>query len=135
MWFNDSMNEFYENGIKPAIEKNNFKAHCLSESHQTKNIIEAMIIAIRKATLVIADLTCPCYDVAKNNPDSRCNVYWEAGFAYGLNIPVILTCREDSMHHRQFDIEQFPVMTWSSADELRSKLETRIGVIAQEQGR
>ena len=35
------------------------------------------------------------------------SVYYEAGFAQGLNIEVIFTCRKDILEHMDFDTRQY----------------------------
>ncbi|MBZ0167218.1 MAG: nucleoside 2-deoxyribosyltransferase, partial [Candidatus Omnitrophica bacterium] len=53
-------------------------------------------------------------------------VYFEAGFAYGLGIPVIWCCREDNIKKLHFDTRQYNHLLWSNAKELKNKLISRI---------
>ena len=84
MWFDDSMDKFYEKGIKPALEKTGFNPIINVKNVPHNDNIDDLIIAqIRKSGLLIADFT-----------GNRPSVYYEAGFAKGLNIPVIWLCRK-----------------------------------------
>ena len=56
-------------------------------------------------------------------------VYFETGFAMGLNIPIIWTCKETSMHDLHFDTRQYPHIVWTSSADLYTKLKARIGAL------
>jgi nucleoside 2-deoxyribosyltransferase len=62
---------------------------------------------------MVADLT------TQNN-----GVYYEAGYARGLNIPVVLTCKKDESRH--FDISQVNTILWNDEDELYTLLQKRL---------
>jgi nucleoside 2-deoxyribosyltransferase len=70
---------------------------------------------IRMAPFVVADFT-----------GHRNGVYLEAGFARGLGLPVIHTCRSDELDNAHFDTAQLNHVVWTTPDELRSKLFHRI---------
>ena len=53
-------------------------------------------------------------------------VYFEAGFAMGLGIPVIWLCRKDDLENAHFDTRQYNHIPWESAEDLRSQLRDRI---------
>ena len=92
MWFNpNEMGEVYEKAIRPAIEykedgnsESRFKAIKIDNVEHINDINDEIIAAIRRSRFVVCDLT-----------GYRGGVYFEAGFAYGLGIPVIYTCRKD----------------------------------------
>ena len=54
----------------------------------------------------------------------RGSVYYEAGFAHGLGIPVIYLCRKDS--ELAFDTNHYPHIIWNDTSELREQLRSRI---------
>ncbi|MDA1051804.1 MAG: hypothetical protein O3C40_15165 [Planctomycetota bacterium] len=62
---------------------------------------------IRKARFLVADFT-----------KHRNGVYFEAGYAIGLQIPVIWLCREDEMGRVHFDTEHFNHIVWKDATDL-----------------
>lgn len=91
MWFNDEMNQIYESSIKKAIEfiapgedKPRFKAVKIDNIEHTNDINDEIIAQIRRSRFMVCDLT-----------GYRGGVYFEAGFAYGLGLDVIYTCRND----------------------------------------
>ena len=53
-------------------------------------------------------------------------VYYEAGFAHGLEILVIFTCRADIIDEIHFDTRQYSHITWDNTSELRNSLRDRI---------
>jgi nucleoside 2-deoxyribosyltransferase len=87
----DEMNNAYEKAIRPGIEfleKNEteprFKALRIDNKEHTNDINDEIIGEIRRSRFMVCDLT-----------SYRGGVYFEAGFAYGLGLEVIYTCRED----------------------------------------
>lgn len=56
----------------------------------------------------------------------RGGVYFEAGFALGLNIPVIYMCKDDQIDNVHFDTRQYNHILWKDAKELKEKLSNRI---------
>ena len=80
------------------------------------NRIDDQIIAqIKTADFVVADFT-----------GHRGGVYFEAGFALGLDLPVIWTCRKDDMQNLHFDIRQYNTIDWETPEELATRLQHRI---------
>jgi len=57
---------------------------------------------------------------------SRPGVYFEAGFAMGLGIPVIWTCQHDDVGKLHFDTRQYAHVCWDAAADMRTKLRNRI---------
>ncbi len=56
--------------------------------------------------------------------DGRPNVYWEAGFAMGLGIPVIFCCEAGTEVH--FNTQQYYHIRFSTTKELKEALINRI---------
>ena len=55
---------------------------------------------------VVADFTCETFvkeDSVAPEGLANGNVHYEAGFAHGLGIPVIYTCRADCKDYLRFD--------------------------------
>jgi nucleoside 2-deoxyribosyltransferase len=91
MWFSDETNPIYKKAIKPAIEykeegatEPRFKAIKIDNVEHINDINDEIIAQIRRSRFMVCDLT-----------GYRGGVYFEAGFAYGLGLPVIYTCRKD----------------------------------------
>ncbi len=122
MWFDPSMQQTYEEGLKPAIEDAGFEPVRIDGVEHANKIDDEIIAAIRRARFVVADFT-------SKLKEPRGGVYFEAGFALGLNIPVIWTCREDMAKHIHFDTRQYNHIRWENPQELRTKLRNRISAI------
>ncbi len=54
------------------------------------------------------------------------NVYFEAGYAKGLGIPVIWTCRETDSGDIQSDVSQCHIVKWKDYNDLKENLKVRI---------
>ena len=68
-------------------------------------------------------------DFTQGETGPRGGVYYEAGFAHGLNIQVIFTCRKDALEKVHFDTRQYPHIVWETPQELRDKLAKRISSV------
>ena len=84
------------------------------EEHNEK-IDDRIIAEIRQSGLVVADFT-----------GQRGGVYYEAGFANGLGIPLIWTCHDDAVENLHFDTRQYNHIVWQEPVDLRSQLVDRI---------
>ena len=91
MWFNQEMLTVYEQAIQPAIEyieegatEPRFRAVRVDNVEHVNDINDEIIAQIRRSRFMVCDLT-----------GYRGGVYFEAGFAHGLGMPVIFTCRKD----------------------------------------
>ena len=113
------MDEVYENGIQPAIEATGFSAKVINRDPTVEKIDDAIIAEIRRSKFIVADFT-------HGDDGARGGVYFEAGFAMGLGIPVIFTCRGDMITKVHFDTRQYNHIVWNDLDELRRRSEERI---------
>ena len=84
------------------------------KEHNEK-ICDAIIAEIRKSKFVVTDFT-----------GHRGGVYFEAGYALGLGLPVIWTCSKDDLDGSNFDTRQYNHIVWESDEELFEKLRRRI---------
>ncbi|MCZ6467171.1 MAG: hypothetical protein O6829_07865 [Alphaproteobacteria bacterium] len=122
MWFNSSMEEAYENGFSRAIRDSMYKPMRIDRKEHVNRIDDEIIAEIRRSRFLVADFT--------SEPEKpRGGVYFEAGYAYGLNIPVIWTCRKDFIDQIHFDTRQFNHIDWSDPDDLYKRLKNRIGAV------
>lgn len=119
MWFGDEMNAAYEKGIKPAIVDSGYKPMRIDRKQDVVKIDDEIIAEIRRSRFLVADFT-----HGKNG--ARGGVYFEAGFALGLSIPVIYTCHVDLIDKIHFDTRQYYHIEWSDAEGLRRDLTKRI---------
>jgi len=56
----------------------------------------------------------------------RPGVYYEAGLATGLNIPVFWTCRDTDIDLAHFDPRRFNHVVWTKPEDLKDSLAYRI---------
>jgi nucleoside 2-deoxyribosyltransferase len=117
MWFGAEVQGVYEKGIAPAISDAGYRSMRIDQKEHNNKIDDEIIAEIRRSRFVVADFTCGLLsDEGTETAIPRGGVYYEAGFAQGLGIPVIWTCREDHI-------------TWKTPEELREKLRNRIGAV------
>ena len=105
MWFNDEMQNVYDNFISPAISEAGYKPHKVDQREHNDKIDDEIIAQIRRSRFIIADFT-----------GQRGGVYYEAGFARGLGLEVIWTCRDDDIDNLHFDIRQYNCIVWNNND-------------------
>ena len=119
MWFDDSMAACYENGIEPGIRDAGYEPLRIDRKEHVNKIDDEIIAEIRRSRFLVADFT--------QGPDgARGGVYYEAGFAHGLDLPVIFTCRQDSLDKLHFDTSHYNHIVWDNHAELRTTLTNRI---------
>lgn len=126
MWMDPQMDEAWNEGIHPALEDNGWNP-LRADSIEHNDMIDDRIIAdIQRSSLLVADLT-----------GHRGGVYFEAGYAKGLDIPVVWTCRKDlndtdktGFSHVHFDNRQFNFIIWKTPEELRERLFERVRATA-----
>lgn len=119
MWFDPSMQEPYEAGVEEAIREAGYRPLRIDRKEHNNRIDDEIIAEIRRSRFVVADFTS-----ARGSP--RGGVYFEAGFAMGLGLPVIWTCRADLMAEIHFDTRQFNHIVWTNAAELKAGLKNRV---------
>jgi nucleoside 2-deoxyribosyltransferase len=113
MWFDDSMDDAFLNGIKPAAADAGYEGYRVKDDKHGERIDAKIIAEIRACRFVIADVT-----------GTRSAVYYEAGFAEGLSKPVIWMCRKDTEEDmgKNFDTRQIRHIVWTDAADLRQQL-------------
>ena len=119
MWFGEEMDPIYEEGIEKAIKNTGYKPLRIDRKEDVNKIDDEIIAEIRRSRFVVADFT-------QGEDGARGGVYFEAGFATGLGIPVIYSCRKDKIDQLHFDTRQYHHIVWKTAEELRDQLEKRI---------
>lgn len=114
-----SVEAAYEKGIKPAVEAAGYRPFRVDQSLSNDRIDDQIIAEIRRSRFLVADMS-------HGEAGVRGSVYYEAGFAHGLGIPVIFTARDESYLH--FDTRQYPHIIWREGEygDLKTDLENRI---------
>ena len=136
MWFDDSMKDTYEIGIKPGIEDAVYEARRIDWIEHINKIDDEIIAEIRRSRFVVADFTHRDFEACKDEEErkragARGGVYYEAGFAHGLDIPVIFTCRKDVLENIHFDTRQYNHIAWEpdKLEEFSKALADRIAAV------
>jgi hypothetical protein len=115
MWFNTEMNSASENGFKRAIRDAGFEPIRVDDREHNGKIDDQIIAEIRRSKFVVCDFT-----------GHRGGVYFEAGFAMGLGLPVIWCCRKDHFADIHFDTRQYNHISWTDEEDLYNQLFNRI---------
>ena len=118
MSFDPSLRAAWTNGFEPAIRAAGYVPLRIDEKEFLGGITDQIMAEIRRSRFVVAD-----YTGQKNG------IYLEAGFALGLPLPVIPTCRADEIEKRHFDIKHLNTLVWKNAGELADLLAKRIRAI------
>lgn len=114
MWFDPSMNEAYL-AVENACRKNGYIPLKIDNKEHNNEISGEILFEIKKSKFLISEVT-----------GQRHGVYFEAGFAMGLGIPVIWCCKESDLQNVHFDTRQYNHIVWKNSEELFDKLEKRI---------
>ena len=125
MWFDPSMDAAYDDGIAPAIHNTGYVPFRIDRKPDVDKIDDEIIGEIRRSRFLIADFT-------YGDKGIRGGVYYEAGFALGLGLDVIRSCREDQMDDLHFDVNHHYHIAWNTPEELRERLEKRILALVSE---
>lgn len=116
MWFNPQMDDAFANGILPLEKETGFSFVRIDRREFNDKICDQILAEIRRSRFMIADVT-----------GHRRAVYFEAGFAMGLELPVIWTCRKSSAGKiPNFDTRQYNHIVWDTPADLRERLLARI---------
>jgi len=115
MWFDNSLEKAWSEGLEPALTAVAYRPIRIDLVPHNDKICDRIEAEIRRSGLLVADMT-----------GNRGGVYFEAGLAKGLNIPVIWTCRRDEIEKLHFDVRQYNCILWDEPEQLRESLIYRI---------
>lgn len=117
MWFNNEVLPLWTEAISPAINDAGFDPRRIDTVEHDDRIDEAILALIRRSRFLVADLTA-----------QRHGVYFEAGFAAGLGLPVIWMVRADHLRDVHFDNRQYNFIVWNPSDyaDAKARLQARI---------
>lgn len=138
MWFSDEMDVFRKS-IAKAIREAGYDPFIISMKEYNEDVSDEIIAEIRRSKFLVAEFT-----------GNRGGVYFEAGFAYSIEIPVIWCCRNDwfdtqidreltaivdgiektavikESRQIHFDINHYNFIVWENPEELYQRLKVRI---------
>jgi nucleoside 2-deoxyribosyltransferase len=102
------VDQLYKKELIPECKSLGYKPIRIDMSEPAQSITELMMEEITNSACMIADLSY-----------ARPSVYFEIGYAQGLGIPIILTCRKDHLNGHEddkrvhFDLAQYKISFWS----------------------
>lgn len=99
--------------IKRGCEAAGVRAQRVDEIEHSGSITALLLEEIKRHRFLISDLT-----------HERPNVYYEIGYAHGLQKEVILTAQKNSAVH--FDIASYNVIFYNSATDLEDRITKRL---------
>lgn len=111
MSFDESMISVYKNAIKPAIESAGYRPYRVDSIPHLERIDAKIISEIKNSRFVVSEVT-----------QQKAGVYYEAGYAHGLGIPVLWCVRSDDLDNVHFDTRQYSHIVWKSERELEEEL-------------
>jgi hypothetical protein len=118
MWFNSDLDIAWKDGFQKGISGAGYKPMRIDTKEHANKICDEIIAEIRRSRFLVADYT-----------GHRGGVYYEAGYAAGRDLPVILTCRKNDMANLHFDIRQYNCIDWKTPKELAHRLQVRIEAV------
>lgn len=119
MWFDPSLDRARDEALMSGIADAGYEPKIISQHEHLNRIDDEIVALIRRSRFLVADFT-----------GNRGGVYFEAGFAHGLGLPVVWTCRrtDSDPEDLHFDVNHFNFIFWSDDQlpELRAALSKRI---------
>jgi len=115
MSFAKGFNSTFLEGIAPVEKPSGYIMLRMDGRQFNGKICDEIILEIRRSRFVVAEVS------GQNR-----GVYYEAGFAMGMGIPVIWCCRENAIAKCHFDTRQFNHIVWKDPPDLKTKLTNRI---------
>jgi hypothetical protein len=111
MSFSSDLKMAWGIGIKPALEKAGYRPYRVDAQPHIDRIDTKIITEIKNSRFVVADVT-----------GQRPGVYFEAGYAIGLGLPVFWCVRSDDLQNVHFDTRQYNHIKWENEQNLSEQL-------------
>jgi len=111
MSFSDDLKSAWEVGIRPALTKAGFKPHRVDAQPHIDKIDTKIIAEIKNSRFLVVDVT-----------EQKQGVYFEAGYAIGLGLPVVWCVRSDDLEKVHFDTRQYNHIVWKNEQDLADQL-------------
>jgi hypothetical protein len=113
MPFEKKLHDVYHYGIKGAVNKAGYLCERIDEAYFTGDIMEQVKMRIKKADLILADLT-----------QANANVYLEVGYAWGCNKQTVLLVQDSN--ELKFDVTGQRCLIYSDIKELEILLQKEL---------
>ena len=115
MAFAPELRSAWDDGIKLALSNSRYRPYRVDAEEHLDRIDAKIITEIRNSRFLVADVTL-----------QRPGVYFEAGFAIGLGLPVVWCVRKDDLKNVHFDTRQYNHVVWETEAELAKELYHRV---------
>lgn len=122
MRFSDEFENVWRKGIKPAITDAGYRPYRIDSEPHIDRIDAKIMTEIKKSKFLVAEVS------AHNN-----GVYFEAGYAFGLNIPVFWVVSQDELKNVHFDTRQYRHVVYKDEESLKNDLHYLIVAVVGEQ--
>lgn len=111
MAFAPELKPAWKLGIRPALQKAGFRPYRVDAEPHIDRIDTKIITEIKNSRFLVADVTL-----------QRQGVYFEAGYALGLGLPVFWCVRKDDLQNVHFDTRQYNHIAWDDEQHLAEQL-------------
>jgi nucleoside 2-deoxyribosyltransferase len=118
MSFHEDLKPAFRTGIEPAIKKAGFNAYRTDMEPHNDRIDLKIMTEIKNSRFLVADVT-----------QQRPGVYFEAGYAIGLGLPVFWCVRYDDLEKVHFDTRQYNHIVWDDEQHLEEQLHVFVTAI------
>lgn len=115
MSFKPALEAAWRKGLSTGIAAAGYRPLRVDKKEHNEKICDRIMTEIQRSAFLVADVT-----------RHRQGVYFEAGYAMSLGIPVIWTCQKREMNRAHFDTRQYNHIRWETPEELAKALEYRI---------
>lgn len=115
MSFAEELDAVWTQAMEPALTDAGWLPVRMDRMEHNDRIDDRIIAEIKGAGLVVADFT-----------GNRSGVYFEAGLALGLGLPVIWTVRDTELGMVHLDTRQYNHIDWKDTADLRQRLYHRL---------
>lgn len=111
MSFADELRPAWDLGIFPALKRARFSPYRIDAAPHIDRIDLKIVSEIKNSRFLVADVT-----------GQRPGVYFEAGLAIGLGLPVFWSVHADDLKNVHFDTRQYNHIVWDTEAVLAEKL-------------
>ena len=111
MYFSEDLKPAWESGIKPALINAGYRPYRVDAEPHIDRIDTKIITEIKNSRFLVADVT-------KQRP----GVYFEAGYALGLGLPVFWCVQREDKENVHFDTRQYNHIIWEDEQDLADQL-------------
>lgn len=117
MSFRPEFDDLYTQGIAPGIAAAGFEPLRVDRKEHNNRIDDEIIVSIKRSRFLVADFSV-----------DRGGIYFEAGYALGLGIPVVWVVQQDRLDSVHFDNRQYNFVRWNTGEwaQLKRALKLRI---------